>query len=70
MDCSERTGPISNGIINKIELVKQLWNEYHYFYTVNELDIPQNCLYTSAVKLIDAEIEYLNSLKNDLENFN
>jgi hypothetical protein len=63
IDCTERDGPICNGIIESIETITRQFNEQCNFIKIECYQIPEDCCYPSREALIDAQINYWYDLK-------
>ena len=63
IDCTEKNGPISHGVLRYYEYREHLFGEHKYFSCVGDgYYMPEDCLYPSKEALIKAQIDYWKGL--------
>lgn len=60
IDCTISTGPVCAGFVNQMEYREHLFNERKWFVKIedNSYYIPEECLYPTKAKLIEAQMAY------------
>lgn len=69
IDCTQRGGPICDGVIERNELLGWLWNEKEYHVHIGGLIIPEDCVFPSREALIESQIEYWKSQHTDEQKY-
>jgi hypothetical protein len=67
IDCTISSGPIMDGVIEAHEKKEMLFGRVQWYCKIGDFLIPEDCLYPTCDALIQAQLDYWQSLNENLE---